>query len=82
MNTAPRVSVITNAAERALDVLTTWLREHPDATYHTDVNVVSKRIQLHISTPTRTHTFQGEDLQDAYAQAAQTIMFNSGAELL
>ena len=69
------VSAITNAAERALGILTTWLREHPDATYHTDINVVSKRIQLHISTPTKTHTFQGEHLQDAYAQAAQALVF-------
>ncbi|KKK73360.1 hypothetical protein LCGC14_2894650, partial [marine sediment metagenome] len=30
--------------------------------------------QLRISTPARTHTFRGSGMQDAYAQAAQTIM--------
>lgn len=74
MNTAS-VSAITNAAERTLGILTMWLREHPSCAYRTDINPISKRFQLHISTLTQTHTFQGADMQDAYAQAAQAITF-------
>ena len=64
------------AAERTFTALTAWLRKHPDCSYTTRFNPPAKPpFQLYISTPARMHTFCGSDLQDAYAQAAQTILF-------
>lgn len=64
-----------NAAERALSVLTGWLRKHPDHTFVTKLNPLAELpFQLQITTWTRTHTFRGSHVQDAYAQAAQAIV--------
>ena len=65
-----------DAAERTLSTLTAWLFKNPECTYITKFDPLAKLpFQLHITTPTKTHTFRGRHMQDAYAQAAQTIMF-------
>ena len=64
-----------NAAERTFTALTEWLRKNPDGTYVTRLEPLARLpFQLQITTPTRTRTFRGAGVQDAYAQAAQAIM--------
>lgn len=64
------------AAERTLSALTGWLRKHPDCTFATKFTPLAELpFQLHITTSVQTHIFHGMDVQDAYAQAAQIIMF-------
>lgn len=69
------------AAGRTFEVLTAWLQAHPHCTLTTYVEPRSKRVHLRLTTLQQTHTFKGDDLQDAYAQAAQTIVFSGGKEL-
>ncbi len=65
-----------NAAERTFTVLTEWLRKHPDYVFITEIanRMNNTPFQLQITTSTRTYTFRGAGVQDAYAQAAQAIM--------
>lgn len=64
------------AAWRTLDILTQWLREHPRCSCVT--TVYCGKFKLTMLTETKKIVFQGESIQDVYAQAAQTISFNGG----
>lgn len=63
------------AAGRILDIFTRWLREHPGCSYTTRISA-SGKFQVVVKTPIETTLHFGESVQDAYAQAAQTISFN------
>lgn len=67
-----------DAALRILDIFTRWLREHPECTYSTTIGA-SGKVELTFKTRDEVRAFfRGESVQDAYAQAAQTIDFNGG----
>lgn len=66
------------AAQRILDLLTTWMLANPGCSFDTRRSPTGK-FQIVVKTPTTTELFFGESIQDAYAQAAQTIMFNGGS---
>lgn len=65
-----------DAASRTLGILTKWLKAAPGRSIETRVSA-SGKVQVVVKTPetesTRLHF--GESVQDAYAQAAQTIDF-------
>jgi len=65
------------AAMRIFSILTIWLKVHPECSYTTQISA-SGTCQLVMKTPTETKLFFGTSVQDAYAQAAQTIDFNGG----
>lgn len=65
------------AAARTLDILTNCLRSHPGCSFETKMSP-SGTFQVVVRTPSNTQVFFGGDIQDAYAQAAQTIDFNGG----
>ena len=76
------------AALRIFDILTVWLRKHPKMRCVTCFTPEGKFEFMALDTVDgvmpypRTQTFaffQGESVQDAYAQAAQTIEMNEGA---
>jgi hypothetical protein len=79
------------SAARIFDILTRWLSDHPKASLDTRRSL-DGRVQLTIRDAHMIHvggtmiyssndlaSFQGETLQDAYAQAAMTIEFNGGS---
>jgi hypothetical protein len=63
------------AAARILDIFTTWMLKNPGCSYHTRVSG-SGKFQIVVNTLNSTRLFFGETVQDAYAQAAQTICFD------
>jgi hypothetical protein len=63
------------AASRIFDILTKWMRLKPGRSYLTRISD-SGKFQIVVKTPKGTQLFFGDDLQDAYAQAAQTVSFN------
>lgn len=66
------------AAVRTLDILSKWLRAHPKCGYGTEIGA-SGKIELTMKVAGETRGFfQGESVQDAYAQAAQVVDFNGG----
>jgi len=66
------------SAARIFDIFTAWLHKCPECSYTTERGV-SGKYELVVRTPGKTHAFfQGESVQDVYAQAAQTIEFNEG----
>jgi hypothetical protein len=66
-----------NAAKRILSILTDWMRHNPECSCTTKIGA-SGRFQVILTTPENTESFFGQSIQDAYAQAAQTIDFNGG----
>lgn len=68
-----------NGAERILDILTVWMRERPERHFVTAMDQSGKfEIIMRASGQTQA-LFQGESVQDAYAQAALTVSLNGGA---
>jgi hypothetical protein len=66
------------AASRIFDIFTRWMREHPEWSYATKI-CASGKVELTFKVHHETRAFfQGESIQDAYAQAAQVIDFNGG----
>jgi hypothetical protein len=63
------------AAARILNILTKWMRAHPECSYDTRKSP-SGKFQIVLKTPRGVELFFGDDLHDAYAQMAQTIDFN------
>lgn len=71
-------NVEAEAALRIFNILTTWMRAAPGRIYTTGFNSSGKfEIVVKEADKTRAY-FQGGSIQDAYAQAAQTINFNGG----
>ena len=66
------------AAARIFDIFTRWMLEHPEYSYSTDVGASGKFELTFKKSGTTQAFFQGESIQDAYAQAAQVIDFNGG----
>ena len=68
------------AASRIFAILTKWMRAQSGRSYDTRISE-SGKFQIVLKTPDacqRIRLFFGDDLQDAYAQAAQTICFDEG----
>jgi hypothetical protein len=65
------------AASRIFDIFTGWLRLHPNCHY-TVRFAPSGKFELGLHTYRGVTTVRGEEVQDAHAQAAQTIQFNGG----
>lgn len=63
------------ASARIFTTLGKWMRARPMRSYLTRVSD-SGKFQIVVKTPKGTQLFFGDDLQDAYAQAAQTLDFN------
>lgn len=70
-----------NGALRIFEILSRWLKEHPRA-LETGVNDKGRfevtLTELVANGYEVKGFFQGESVQDAYAQAAQTLEFNGG----
>lgn len=69
-----------DAAARILDIFTLWMSKHPECSFVTEKGL-SGKFSIIVRAPGEPHTrafFQGDCIQDAYAQAAQTISFNGG----
>lgn len=70
-----------DAAVRIFDTLTQWLKADPHGSYFTRMNgsgrveLVLNEIGRGVTAERAAHTFYGETIQDAYAQAAQAIQF-------
>jgi hypothetical protein len=79
--TAERIRIgQAKAASRVFAILTKWMHASPGRSYDTRVSD-SGKFQIVVKTPDacqRTRLFFGDDIQDAYAQAAQTICFDGG----
>jgi len=65
------------AASRILTILTNWMKANPGCSFDTRKSP-SGKFQIVVKTPKSTELFFGESIQDAFAQAAQTINFNGG----
>jgi len=63
------------AAERIFNILTEWMRAHPGRSYDTRKSV-SGKFQIVLKTERGVQLFFGDDIHDAYAQAANTIDLN------
>lgn len=66
------------AATRTFNIFTHWMLKHPGASYDTRMSD-SGKFQIVVKTPDacqRIRLFFGETVQDAYAQAAQTLSFD------
>jgi hypothetical protein len=68
-----------DAAKRIFDIFSTWLQMQPDRSFVTRIDESGKLEVLTVSPNGIQAFFQGSDVQDAYAQMAQTIAFNGGA---
>lgn len=67
------------AARRIFDIFSTWLQMQPDRAYVTRLNEEGK-IEVTTLSPNGVQAFfKGGDVQDAYAQMAQVLLFNGGA---
>lgn len=64
------------AAARSLDIFTKWMRAHPNCSYDTRRSA-SGKFQVVVKTPLGVQLFFGDDVQDAYGQAAQTIDYEA-----
>lgn len=63
------------AAQRIFEILTAWMNKHPECSFVTEKGL-SGKFGIVVRTPGATQAFfQGESIQDAYAQAAQAISF-------
>lgn len=63
------------AAARIFAILTKWMSASPGRSYSTRISPTGK-FQIVVKTPKGTELFFGGDIQDAYAQAAQTLSFD------
>jgi hypothetical protein len=66
-----------HAAARILEIFTTWMCKNPGCAFDTRKSE-SGKFQIILKTNPGVQLFFGESVQDAYAQAAQTINFNGG----
>jgi hypothetical protein len=67
------------AAKRIFDVFTTWMQMQPDRAYVTRLNETSGKFEVTTLSPNGIQAFfQGGDVQDAYAQMAQVLLFSGG----
>ncbi|HZL96718.1 MAG TPA: hypothetical protein VFB99_23890 [Vicinamibacterales bacterium] len=66
-------------AVRIFDILTRWLREQRNVACETSVDPDGKYQFVVRGGQKVLAFFRGESVQDAYAQAAQTIDFNGGS---
>jgi hypothetical protein len=60
------------AATRVFNIFTHWMLFHPAGSIATKISS-SGKFQVVVKTPQETRLFFGETVQDAYAQATQTI---------
>lgn len=68
------------AAERTLAVLTGWLLDHPECSYVTEVAPAGTFEVTFLDRDDEVRAyFSGTSVQDAYAQAAQTLILDGGA---
>ena len=61
-----------DAAQRIFNIFTDWMHAHPKCSYDTRISVTGK-FQVVVKTPEGVQLFFGENVQDAYAQAAMTL---------
>jgi hypothetical protein len=62
------------AATKIFDILTVWMRAHPEGNYVTRFDFDTGKFEIIVRDQRETRAyFQGTSIQDAYAQAAQTI---------
>lgn len=66
------------AATRTFNILTHWMLFHPGCSLTTKISA-SGKFQVVVKKPQETRLFFGETVQDAYAQAAQTLSFDESA---
>lgn len=66
------------AAARIFNIFTKWMKKHPNRSFTVRISPSSK-FQVVVSTSGITELFFGESVQDACAQAAQTIDFEKEA---
>lgn len=66
------------AATRIFNIFTHWMLKNPGCSFATRISPTGK-FQIVVKTPQSTRLFFGETVQDAYAQAAQTICFDEVA---
>lgn len=62
-------------AGRVFNIFTHWMLKNPGCSFATRISP-SGKFQVVVKTPKETRLFFGETVQDAYAQAAQTINFD------
>ncbi len=67
------------AAMRIFEIFTGWFDGRPERHYITGVDRSGKFEIIVREAGATTAYFRGETIQDAYAQAAQTISFNGGS---
>jgi hypothetical protein len=77
LTVVPSLTSDAGAAARIFRIFTGWMRAHPRCSYDTRISA-SGKFQIVVKTPTGTHLFFGETVQDAYAQAAQAVLFSEG----
>lgn len=65
------------AARRIFEIFTRWLNERSECAY--TVQRGPSGFELLVKTPKETLIFRGDSVQDASAQAAQTINFSGGS---
>ena len=69
------------AARRIFDVFTRWMQKQPWIYCDTCFNPLSGKFEITLTDAVNDEIrgfFQGESIQDAYAQAAQTIALSGG----
>jgi|WetSurMetagenome_2_1015567.scaffolds.fasta_scaffold135095_2 hypothetical protein len=71
------------AAQRIFDIFTRWMLANPRCYYTTGINWKTGKFEMEVFPDRFLHGkplahFQGETIQDCYAQAAQTIEFKGG----
>ncbi len=77
--TAERIRIgQAEAATRIFNILTHWMLKNPGCSFTSKISA-SGKFQVVVKTPQETRLFFGETVQDAYAQAAQTLSFDEGA---
>lgn len=72
-------SIDQGASDRIFAIFTRWLSDHPEASYRTGMR--DGRFELTMLVQGGTHIFRGQSVQDAYAQAAQTICLDEEYDL-
>lgn len=79
LTVVPAVQAAQNAAaKRIFDIFSTWLQMQPDRFFVTRLD--KDRFEVNVVSPNGLQAyFQGADVQDVYAQMAQTIDFEGGA---
>jgi len=71
------------AAQRIFDIFTRWMLANPRCYYTTGINWSTGKFEMEVFRDRFLYGksfahFQGETIQDCYAQAAQTIEFKGG----